>query len=417
MPELSSAQGDPQAFSPEARLLILAARLELEPAEAAAMANLLQGELQWPSLLKDAHLLGAQTLLYHHLATPPFAGLVPAQALAELARAYQNGSLKNLRMHGLVLRLFAEFQARGFEVMLLKGGFLGPWLYRDLALRPMSDLDLLIHPQDRQGLWTLLHELGFQDQPGEGTVLPSGLDEAVVLKTSHLPPLFLPKVARLEVHLYLLSEGPPRPVPILEELWAQGMEVAWNGVPVRGLGLEHLVLYLCCHLHKHAVGNDSPTLYWFCDLHEIIRSHGSALDWDRLLATARSLGKEAALAGVLTLLKMHWGTSVPASIPRQGGLDLGVILQTAHLDTTGKTEHRLAFLYWDTLVSLRHAQGPAAKLRNLLALVFPTREKLAFRHQARTPWSLLLWRVLDPFWQFGRISRSLFIHATRRLRH
>jgi hypothetical protein len=58
--------------------------------------------------------------------------------------------------------VLAALTEAGLLTILLKGAALAYTLYPDPALRPMSDLDLLIHPQDLKQAVQVIQSMGYR---------------------------------------------------------------------------------------------------------------------------------------------------------------------------------------------------------------------------------------------------------------
>ena len=56
----------------------------------------------------------------------------------------------SLLLHAALIRSLAALRAAGVPVIVLKGAAFASTIYPSLADRPMVDVDLLVHPQDRE---------------------------------------------------------------------------------------------------------------------------------------------------------------------------------------------------------------------------------------------------------------------------
>ena len=69
-------------------------------------------------------------------------------------------SSRNIRMMRVLARVAKRFNDAGVPIMALKGAALNLTLYTRADERPMTDIDLLIKPQDADQAARLLEELG-----------------------------------------------------------------------------------------------------------------------------------------------------------------------------------------------------------------------------------------------------------------
>lgn len=393
------------------RALVLAARLGWGPAELSAFRELCARGLDWEGLLEDGLRFGMLPLLHVHLCRPELRDQVPARVLAHLESAYRTASIRSLRLFALLEDLEARMAARGIPVIRLKGALTGPWLYRDSALRPMNDLDILVRPRDRDAAWAILLEGGFHTYRDEvESQFNSSLDALIISKVSHLPALFLDRVCRLEVHLNVLSDGRGGVTTVMEDIWASPMEVQAGDARALGLPLEHLALHLAVHLDKHLRMDRSGPLYWFSDLHELVlREPG--LRWDALARLANEQNAGAALGRVLATLSTFWGTPVPPEALGRKGYDMARILEEGRR-MVGRPRERRENL-WRRLSMVRHAPGLWGKVRFLGALLVPSRAKMRAFHNPRGPAGWVFWYLAHPWWKGYRVVRFLGTQVLR----
>ena len=148
-------------------LLIASVREPDAPAEEAAgwraCASVGESAAAWDHLAGAAEHHGVAPLLEPVLAaasrTRP--GCVPETArrtFAVLAARHRRASAVR---EAWIDRLLLAFDAAGLEVVLLKGAALAHCLYPRPGLRPMVDVDLLIHPRDAARAARCVERLGF----------------------------------------------------------------------------------------------------------------------------------------------------------------------------------------------------------------------------------------------------------------
>ncbi|MDH4064477.1 MAG: nucleotidyltransferase family protein, partial [Acidobacteriota bacterium] len=147
---------DSSRFVTENALLLAATRVDARPAPSSGTG------LDWGYLRRAADRQGVAPLLYdwlrHHADVN-----VDAALAKSLHETYWSGHFRNrLLLEELqgVTRAAADL---GIDIMPLKGAHLAPRLYPSPALRPLSDLDLLIHPRDVARLGALLQSMGYTE--------------------------------------------------------------------------------------------------------------------------------------------------------------------------------------------------------------------------------------------------------------
>src|SRR5574337_428794 len=103
--------------------------------------------LDWESLLAFAETEGLAPALGFALKAIAWE-TVPATVRERLARRLTESLARHLLMSRELGRVLRQFAAEGVAVIPLKGSILSETLYPHPALRPFSDLDLLIRPDD-----------------------------------------------------------------------------------------------------------------------------------------------------------------------------------------------------------------------------------------------------------------------------
>ncbi|GAB4524424.1 MAG: hypothetical protein Fur0018_07970 [Anaerolineales bacterium] len=89
---------------------------------------------------------------------------IPAGLLDSLAPAYYETLARNTLLLQELGRILEAFEQAGIEVIVLKGAALAQTLYEDIGLRPMSDIDLLVRPEDVWRVWKIICSLGYQSK-------------------------------------------------------------------------------------------------------------------------------------------------------------------------------------------------------------------------------------------------------------
>jgi hypothetical protein len=185
--------------------------------------------------------------------------------LVSWAKSHERGELA-VEMIGL-------FERSGISTMLLKGIALAARHYEKPALRPMSDVDLMVPAGDAEkarGMllargWrptqtlpetalSLLHGLGFEDRKGR----------------------------LLDLHWHSLHESL---VPAADNgFWSRAEWIEIDGTKARILSPADQLLHVCVHGLRWA---RVPAIQWVPDVMAVLHSSGSRIDWDVLVREAQ----------------------------------------------------------------------------------------------------------------------------------
>ena len=198
----------------------------------------------------------------------------------------------------------ASLRAAGIPVAPVKGfHLLGPdGVYDDPGVRPMDDLDLMVARSDIDAAGEILSSLGFSLVTGRRQArLAAGHELAY-----HRP---IGRV-NLFIELHWAWAGPESLMRAhavsAEDFLRDWCEVGPAGsVPGR---VGHL-LFVAVHAARHAFNR----WIWLVDLHRIV-TDGDAVDWEELLAAARSLRVRRPLYAGLAAARELLRTPVPKEV-------------------------------------------------------------------------------------------------------
>ena len=133
----------PAVGTPEWRLLIATARLELDDHWAAEFRQVLGHKLDWETVITQSLIHGTAGLLLRHLAAAPDYIEIPAEVMERLRAIHLRLTASGMQMLAQ-FHLFAwDLGEAGVPTIVLKGAALAERLYGDVGLRPMSDIDLI----------------------------------------------------------------------------------------------------------------------------------------------------------------------------------------------------------------------------------------------------------------------------------
>jgi len=398
-------QHSPQ-LTPEALMQILAARVNLDVDDAAKMEALLRGDLIWPTIMNESGKLGVQPLLYKHLSQSRFSQCVPATVLGSLKEEYRNQSMRNLRVYGLIERLLDAFEEADITVVLLKGAFMARWIYRDIALRPMGDIDILCREEEEGLVRAKLVELGLHQE----TIYPSLFHERFFAfdKGGHINPYYGSRPLMIEVHFSILPHI-PHGFMHMQRVWKRVGRHSVDGLSLSCLEPDDLVLYLCLHLSQH-LRFGQCLLYWFCDIHEVIAHYRDEIEWERLFTTAQSLAAEDQVQPILRLLSRYWHSSVPEMHGDIKELSLATILRKQVLMREEEKQKAVIRGQLHKFGMLSDIPGWRNRIYFLWKLVFPSRENLISRYGPRHSLTLYPSYLVHPLVLVARAMVSLFHH-------
>ncbi|MGE3509919.1 MAG: nucleotidyltransferase family protein [Vicinamibacterales bacterium] len=383
----------PHIFAAENQLLTTASRIDGGPANGPDVR-----ELSWEYVLRAADRQGVAALLHRWLAQRP--GLaVPDGVREQLHDTYWRGHFRNRLLLEELGRVNQAASAQGILPMPLKGALLAPEYYDASALRPLSDLDLLVHPRDVAAFGAVLQSMGYT----ETAPSPSYVDSERLDLDSHDHCWFASRqgfdafiefrVAPLELAVGRLTDLDPAYTDALRrharDVWARAATTV-DGVAVRQ-SPEDLLLHVATHL---AAKHLDFRLIWLHDLALILRRH--ALDWTYISEHAHQLRMAAPIVAALEAARTYVGAPVtdaqvaqlirplrPGAWFSLTARDLAQLRH--HVSTLPKRDLTQEGPWgWPLGSALSRVQRWPARLRMVRWVLLPGREYLKHRGAARS---------------------------------
>ena len=319
--------------------------------------------LDWDATVTRAENERLASILYVALR----GGAAPAPVLARLRSTWMRADGQHLRAAGQLRDVVAAFGRESIDSIVLNGPALAAEYYRDAALRPFVDLDLLVRRQDRRRALDILLEEGYTlDSPGRSLDRVPAVYLAPPSGSSRLP---------IDLHWECVSSGRASELAV-EEIWSRAEPaVAW-GATARTLAAEDLLIYLAA---SFAIHHALAGALWQLDLGLVLRRHRETLDWDAVTARARRWGSAGAVYFALRTVGDHLGVAAPTPALnrlRPGDFRVGLV---ERLQRTTGDGSRL-----DYLVGLLMLDRYADIVRMLLSGLIPPPGGLRSRYDSRS---------------------------------
>ena len=267
---------------PEEQLLLYCATTHMDEKKACEVRAILDRGLDWNYVLGIHSLTSTIPLLFYNLKKITGRNSISRSVVDGLRASYVAVLRKNIEIYRELHGILAELQDKGIPVILLKGAALAEILYPDIALRPMSDIDILVKKADLHSVVAALSKLGYT---------PIHLDDPFYEGHHHIVPYKRRDRERgnffiMEVHHNIV------PAPLMSRidvdyLWEDTQTLNAGGIDALALSTENMLLHLCLHLSTTSFINGLRILV---DISEIIRYYGEKLDWDLLVKKSNEFG-------------------------------------------------------------------------------------------------------------------------------
>lgn len=283
------------------QLLLALCRGGLDDTARSSITGLLAQPVDWDGLAELAALHGVVGLVRRNLVMLGERADIPDGAWEHIKDTANQIAFDGVLHVSQLAQVQRALQSGGIVPLVLKGVALGDLLYDDPTVRPSTDLDVLVKPEEIDGALDVLKSLGAQMPP------QSEIDfqRRYSYDLSCLLPPVVGKATLVELHWHLA----PRGLFDLDlDAWrgrAQPFDL--DGTAALRYAPEEQLLHLALHMRKHRyVG-----LRWLADVAELLRRFEESLDWPYLVATARQAGLQTLLYTALSLAREYLDAPCP----------------------------------------------------------------------------------------------------------
>ncbi len=300
-----------RGFSKEDQLIITCARDGLSDASLAVAASLLQQELDWDYILEAAILHGVAPLLHRSLDQVQASQedvSMPASTMKTLQQLYTNNRQRNQRLYTTLGEVVKALQAESIEVLGLKDIVLARTVFSDIGLRPIGDVDLLIHQSDYDQFAMCVADLGFSPLPSPDC--PYLLKYAWALHFRRpADEVWLDVqwgVLQLEWDIY----GEGNFDLETDRMWRNAYRFKIADYEILAPRPENMLFHLCMHLEGHRYAE----LILFSDIVAFIHHYGEEIDWLYFFALGKKYGVEASLYYTLLFVEQLFQCPLPFTL-------------------------------------------------------------------------------------------------------
>ncbi len=258
----------------------------------------------WESLADRAQRFKVEGLFFQEIKSRNFPEkLVPVDVRNRLRKAYRDLATMNTSLFFDASKVLGALAENQLPVIALKGLALAKKTYGDIALRPMSDIDLLLKKEDLIKAGRILLALGYrQDFPDW---------ESSVKAYHHLPPFTNKNGTLIELHWNIVTPDSPIKVDV-DGLWQRACRITVDNIKVLALAPEDLFLHLCIHACFHL--QSGLDLIPFCDIAGVMKEPVGKLDWQIVIARSARWGAQKCLYLMLLLVRELLAAAPPEQI-------------------------------------------------------------------------------------------------------
>jgi len=398
-------------LTPEESLIYTVSKVNLDNRDSVRLHDILKQNLDWSIIKRYARQLGVSPLLFKHLSKEGRAHYVPDETMLYLRKSYVYQLGKNFRLYNEIDKILSLMNRSNIPIVLLKGAYLAKYIYKDIALRPMGDIDILVREGDSEIVQKKVIELGYKKSTAyHASSFHEGLSYDDV---KHLTPMVKSGCCPVEVHLDIFPDVNHDSKDMINT-WETMQDTNQNGYQLKSLSPEYQIVYLCLHLCSHI--NDETLdsgirLFWFCDIHEIIMRFRDKINWDSVYSIVSSIGAGAQVNIILTYIRCHWNTPIPETAlhylenePNESSLTS--IIRSILNGTKAKKSHIHRYIN-KTKIPLSRKVGKNS-FCYLWREVFPKRSNLIYRYGLKNSSFVYVYYIIHPCKLLIRAVTSTF---------
>ena len=282
----------------EDEFILNAARLNLSDEHIVILKKLFKKGIDWTKLEQKACIHGVDTFIYYSLKKYKLTNLIPV----ETCKRFQENFYRNAIRNSMLLEEIDKLaEIINDKVVLLKGADLMQSLYPNIAIRKMSDIDILVEKEHINSNYKQLESIGIFKSEKKTT--KSSAHSKLSKYPEHLPGLYNNK-CRIEIHWNIFRDVNHY------YLTKIGIETAVPFNPkcnIFHLSTEYLLTHLCSHLHAHA--NRIIPLRMICDINELVSS--IEIKWDIINQICKDEIIKEKVSFALTFSNIFFKTQIP----------------------------------------------------------------------------------------------------------
>ena len=297
------------SLSPEDRLIMLCARTRMAEDARHEVIKLLNSSLDWDYILTRSTRHGVLPLLYRTLWMINRGNGVPEDVITSFRDQYYKNIARNTRLYHELSKVLKAFTDACIDVIVLKGAVLAETVYKNIGLRTIGDVDVLVKRGELHVAKHVLARLGYIPMQCDLTQWHG--DRGRQLTHMHLPP-YCKQGLSIEVHWDIQTLASPYRIDI-NAFWSNARPTTIADVDALMLAPEDLLLHLCLHLDQHLRSGAIP-LRWYCDIAEVIQHYETEINWNYLIQNSKNQGIENPLYQALYIVSNYFATYMPKAV-------------------------------------------------------------------------------------------------------
>ena len=264
----------------------------------------------WEYIVQNAFQEGVAGVIYQNIKKYCLQEYIPRNVYQNFENHYYTNLRRNMTITSELKRVLTLFKEAGIPCIVLKGIALAEHIYPSIAMRGMSDVDIMVKKDRLHAVDDILSDRGYTCC--DSSVLsalnnPEGYLASVEYRRNNGSPL------NLHIHWHTVNSSVPATMFVkqvdIEQLWEKAVPTIVADAAVLILCPEHLVIYLCEHALR--IGHSFDRLILICDIFYAIKAHEKYINWDFIVEESRSFNLDRFVFFSLSIVNFYSSLNIP----------------------------------------------------------------------------------------------------------
>ena len=273
-------------------------------------------QFDWAYIVKKMGQEGVAEAIFHNLRKNHTEHLLPPATSTALSDQYYNNLRRNLSIIGELKGILTLLKKSEIPCIVLKGIALAEHIYPGIAMRGMSDIDILVKKSHLYAVDELLTSQGY-------IARDSSVSNAINNPEGYLASLEYRKengsLLDLHVHWHIVNSSVPATMFAkhvdIERIWEKAVTARVADADVYMLCPEHLIVYLCEHALR--IGHSFDRLVLITDIFYALKAYEKNIDWDFLVEESRRFNLDRLVYFSLSVVKSYASSNIPEECLRK----------------------------------------------------------------------------------------------------
>ena len=251
-------------LSPENRLILNCATTVMDDESYSSSLEIIKKDINWNQVFETAKAHSVAPLMYPNLEKLNKDHSLPKNIIFQFRKSYHSTGIRNTKLYDELAVLLKDFKENNIEVMLLKGAALAIFVYKNIALRPMGDVDILIKKEDAGKGEEILIRNGYEEKPFQRKYFSELFCSLPAYKKEKL------NLIEIKWELFGYFENGYRPT--FNDFVKNSKSITINNYTILVPSPQYLAEIVYCHIEKHKITGEKQLL-WYCDLVELEKNY------------------------------------------------------------------------------------------------------------------------------------------------